>query len=322
VSVADDFAAAVRLLRSWGVDTVEWSGCYGRSNGGSWAAGRPVGHVNHHYVCSLQPDQAYIDGLVQNLANGTTVQWFADVNGVAYLIGVGPMNHAGTGMSSVLDLTRADQPPPSFPASSAGDISGNPHYSGTECQHPGDSTPWPAPMLDTMVAINAAEFLTWGYTAARAINHAEWSARKLDMSAGGGVSSDGWAGAELRRRVAARMSGGGSPTPTPPGTDDDEDDTMRNLYCIRQSQPGGKMNGALWVSDLQTRRWMKDGNLAKAMIGNAAAIDRTDGAAYVTYWLLKGGKWVPFTNWNDFGSADGQTALEQFGADVGPTPLS
>jgi hypothetical protein len=167
----------------------------------------PVGHVNHHFVCSLNPSQSYIDGLVANLVSGSTVNWFADVNGRGYLIGTGPMNHAGTGNSSVLNRTKSDQPPPSNPASSAGDISGNSHYSGTEAQHPGDSTPWPAPMLDIVVAINAAEFLVWGYSAARAINHSEWSNRKIDMSAGGGINSDGWSAAELRRRVADRMVG-------------------------------------------------------------------------------------------------------------------
>jgi hypothetical protein len=205
MTTTDDFRAVVGRLRSWGFPVVEWSGCYGRSNGSSWAAGRPVGHLNHHYVCSLNPAQSYIDGLVGNLAAGSVVNWFADVNGAAYLVGTGPMNHAGTGNSSVLDRTRADQPPPG-PASSSGDTSGNPHYSGTECQHPGDSTPWPTPMLDVMVAINAAEFIQWGYTAARAVNHYEWTNRKIDMSAGGG-SSDSWAGQELRRRVSAQMTG-------------------------------------------------------------------------------------------------------------------
>jgi hypothetical protein len=206
LATADDFRAAVELLRGWGVDVVEWSGCYGRSNGGGWSAGRPVGHVNHHYVCSLNPDQGYIDGLVGNLANGSVVNWFADVNGVAYLIGTGPMNHAGTGNQSVLDRTRNGQPPPG-PASAAGTISGNSHYSGTECQHPGDSTPWPRPMLETMVAINAAEFLTWGLSPNCAIDHYEWTSRKIDMSAGGGPSSGEWAGDQLRAHVAARMAG-------------------------------------------------------------------------------------------------------------------
>lgn len=209
MSVTDDFAAVVGHLRAWGFKVVEWSGCYGRSNGGGWSAGVPVGHINHHYVCSLNPDQNYINGLVGNLANGSVVNWFADVHGVAYLVGTGPMNHAGTGNQSVLDRTRSDQPPPG-PATSSGSISGNSHYSGTECQHPGDSTPWPGPMLDVMVAINAAEFLVWGYSANRAINHFEWTNRKIDMSAGGGPNSDGWAGDELRRRVATRMTGDNS----------------------------------------------------------------------------------------------------------------
>ena len=50
----------------------------------------------------MDPSQDYIDSLVSNLANGQTVNWFADVNGVGYLIGTGPMNHAGTGNSYVL----------------------------------------------------------------------------------------------------------------------------------------------------------------------------------------------------------------------------
>lgn len=205
MGVSDDFAAAVGILRGWGFDVREEPGCYGRSNGGSWSAGVPVGHGNHHYVCSMNGSQDYIDSLVANICSGDVVNWFVDVHGRAYLCGTGPMNHFGTGNQSVLDRTRSDQPPPG-PASSQGSISGNAHYSGTECQHPGDSTPWPGPMLDTMVAINAAEFLVWGYTAARAINHFEWTNRKIDMSAGGGPDSGGWAGDELRRRVAARMN--------------------------------------------------------------------------------------------------------------------
>jgi hypothetical protein len=212
VSTTDEFRDVVGQLRAWGFKVVEWSGCYGRSNRLNWSAGRPVGHINHHYVCSMNPAQTYINGLVQGLANGNTVNWFADVNGVGYLIGTGPMNHSGIGNSSVLDRTKADQPPPG-PATRAGDMTGNAYYSGTECQHPGDSTPWPAPMLDVMVAINAAEFLQWGYSANRAINHYEWTSRKIDMSAGGGASST-WAGQELRRRVNARMN------------NDEEDDDM------------------------------------------------------------------------------------------------
>ena len=267
MSVSDDFRAAVELLRGWGFHVTEWNGCYGRSNGGSWSAGRPVGHVNHHYVCSLNPDQGYINNLVGNLANGSVVNWFADVHGVAYLIGTGPMNHAGTGNQSVLDRTRADQAPPSNPASSAGSISGNSHYSGTEAQHPGDSTPWPTPMLDVVVAINAAEFLVWGYTENRAINHSEWSNRKIDMSAGGGINSDGWSAAELRRRVAARMSG----TPTD-WFDDVTEDEMRRLLAEALNPLQAAIDKAEWGinSDAGTRVMIADNtNLTNRVLSAA-----------------------------------------------------
>jgi len=208
MSITDDFKAIVKRLRDWGFNVTEYSGCYGRSNGTGWSNGKPVGHVNHHYVCSLNPDQSYINSLVSTLASGSTVNWFADVNGKAYLIGTGPMNHAGTGNSSVLNRTKQDQPNYAV-AGSAGDMSGNQSYSGTECQHPGDSTPWPNVMLQIMFAINAAEFMQWGYSANRAINHYAWSNRKIDMSWEGGVASGSKQGQDLVKNVQRYMDGGG-----------------------------------------------------------------------------------------------------------------
>jgi len=207
MSVEDDFRSIVGRMRGWGFKVVEYSGCYGRSNGSSWSAGRPEGHGNHHYVCALNPSQSYIDSLVSSLANGSVVNWFTDMNGVAYLLGTRPMNHFGTGNSSVLAKTRADQPPPGN-ASASGDMSGNQTYSGTECQHPGDATPWPQKLLDVTFAINAAEFMQWGYSHNRAIMHREWTNRKIDMS---------WQG-DLRGNVKKYMSGS---TP-PPDTGDDD----------------------------------------------------------------------------------------------------
>ena len=209
MALTDDFRAIVARLRGWGFNVREESGCYGRGNGTSWSGGRPTGHGNHHYVCSLNPDQAYIDALVANLRNGTVVNWFTDVNGRAYLIGTNPMNHFGTGNSSVLNKTKNDQPPPGN-ASSTGDMSGNQAYCGTECQHPGDSTPWPQKLLDVTFAINAAEFMQWGYSSNRAIMHREWTNRKIDMS---------WQG-DLRGNVKKYMSGSPTPpTPQPPTGD-------------------------------------------------------------------------------------------------------
>ena len=219
MSITDDFRAIVAQLRAWGFSIVEYSGCYGRSNGTSWTHGKPVGHVNHHYVCSLNPAQSYIDSLVSTLANGKTVNWFADVNGKGYLLGTGPMNHAGTGNSSVLQRVMKDQPNYSV-AGSAGDMSGNQTLSGTEGQHPGDATPWPQTLLEIMFAINAAEFLQWGYTANRAIDHYAWTNRKIDMSWLGGVSSDA-NGKSLVQNVQKYMSGSGTVPPAPIDGDDD-----------------------------------------------------------------------------------------------------
>ena len=97
-------------------------------------------------------------------------------------------------------------------------------------------------MLDVMVAINAAEFLVWGYSSARAINHFEWTNRKIDMSAGGGPNSGGWAGEELRRRVAARMSGS-VPEPEPEPEPEEDDDVYRTY------QPdAGPDSGGIWIA--------------------------------------------------------------------------
>ena len=227
MGVAEDFRAVVARLRGWGFKVVEYGGCYGRSNGSSWSRGVPIGHVNHHYVCGLNPSASYIESLVSTLANGETVNWFADVNGCAWLLGVGPMNHAGMGSSSVRDRVANDQAP-AGPAVSVGVPNdwggGNASYSGTEGQHPGDSTPWPSSLIDVMVAINAAEFMQWGYTAARAIHHYEHTNRKIDMSWLGGASgTEG--GKQLRSRVAARMGTAGVLPPVPgqgPGGEDED----------------------------------------------------------------------------------------------------
>lgn len=206
---ADDFRAIVGRLRSWGFDVSEVAGCYSRSNGLGWARGVPCGHIDHHFVCSMNPAQSYINSIVSMLVNGSTVNWFADVNGRAYLIGAGPMNHSGQGNTAVLNRTVADQAP-TGPATAAGDMTGNTWYSGTETQHPGDSTPYPQPLIDVTVAIGAAEAIQFGWTANRIIHHFEWTGRKVDMSLWGGRASTE-AGTRMRAAVAARMGATSKP---------------------------------------------------------------------------------------------------------------
>jgi hypothetical protein len=295
MSVEDDFRRVVDIMRGWGFSVREEGGCYGRSNGSGWSSGRPNGHVNHHFVCSMNSSQSYIDSLVQMLVDGDTVNWFADVNGQAYLVGTGPMNHAGTGNSSVLNLTKNDQAPPG-PAYSSGDMSGNSNYSGTECQHPGDSTPWPSPMLDVMVAINAAEFIVWGYSANRAINHFEWTNRKIDMSAGGGANSGGWAGDELRRRVAAQMGG-----TTQPGGDEFDMASIADLEAAIWAQ----INRPEFLEAVAITVWTKS-------ITDRAANDLLNAAAVNAEWAVAGINALPVNVWikGITGDGPGQHANE------------
>jgi hypothetical protein len=278
MSLDDDYRAVVKRLRGWGFTITEYSGCYGRSNGTGWTHGRPVGHINHHYVCSMNPDQGYINSLVSSLANNETVQWFADVNGKAYLLGTGPMNHSGTGNSSVLNRTTKDQPNYG-PASSAGDMSGNQTYAGTECQHPGDGTPWPETLLQIMFAINAAEFLQWGYTAERAINHSSWTNRKIDMSWMGGLN-----GQELVEQVQRYMSGGGD-VPPPPidegdwfdmATKKDLEDAVRGQLNIYFASGEGNPTSGRIVQACNTSVKNSTGSLVDA-VWNEVMPDNADG---------------------------------------------
>ncbi len=235
MSTEDDFRAIVGRLRGWGFSGDEYPGCYGRSNGSGWTHGRPVGHVFHHYVCKMDPAQSYIDQLVSSLANSQTVNWFADVNGRFYLLGTGPMDHSGTGNSSVLNRVMADEPNYSV-AASAGDMSGNQALAGTEGQHPGDATPWPQSLLEVMWAINAAEAIQWGWTSRRAIHHYAWTNRKVDMSHLGGPASGEAGGRDLADNVQRWMSGGGGGTT--PG-DGDEDMTPYTEAQMRDFAEAG-----------------------------------------------------------------------------------
>lgn len=217
-SATPQFQMVSTILQKWG-GSVRNSPGYATANNGIAEYNTPTllpcGHVNHHFVCSLNPDQAYIDGIVHMLevgygdlaGAGSVVPWFIDVHGAFYLIATGPSNHAGRGDAAVLARRQAGLPVqgPAVDFANNNDITGNAYFSGSETQHPGDSTPWPSAMINSIVMLNAAEILVMtpnsddiGY----AFNHYEWTNRKVDMSFMGGPSSSA-GGDELRRRVKA-----------------------------------------------------------------------------------------------------------------------
>jgi hypothetical protein len=222
MSASTSYPEQVKLLRSWGFTVKEQPGCYGRSNGTSWHGGDRAGQVNHHYVCPLAPP-ANPQPFVDSLTNGKTVNWVIDAAGVIYLCGTGPMNHAGKGDSSVLARIKAGQAPTGWHPPK-NDYTGNQDLDGVELLHPGDSSPYPDAMIDATVALNASRCIVLGQSPNTSIMHGEHTNRKIDMSWLGGPGGPG--GVELRKRVAARVSGGGSSGTTPvPPTQGEEDMT-------------------------------------------------------------------------------------------------
>jgi hypothetical protein len=93
-----------------------------------------------------------------------------------------------------------------------------------------------------MVAINAAEFLQWGFSANRAIQHYEHTSRKVDMSAAGGPSSTA-AGNELRRRVAARMTDNNEEDPFMALTDAEQKELLDAVRWLKNQLAGGTAPG-------------------------------------------------------------------------------
>jgi hypothetical protein len=137
-------------------------------------------------------------------------------------------------------------------------------------------------MLDVMVAINAAEFLVFGYSANRAINHSEHSNRKIDLSAGGGINSGGWSAAELRRRVAAQMGDGGS---TGPGEWD-------------EMAPQDEIAAVVWEQINRPEHLQSVANVVWAnMIADRPAYAALDSAAKNAEWAAGGVTSLPTDIW-------------------------
>jgi hypothetical protein len=230
VSAEDSYRSQVALLRQWGYTVKEQPGCYGANNGASWNSGDRKGQVNHHFVCPLAPPadpQGFVDMLVNGYDDtpGPVVNWSIDAVGVIYLIATGPCNHAGQGNSSVLARVVAGQAPlgPAVDYAPGNDFNGNEDYDGVELLHPGDSTPYPDPMIDSTVALNASRCSVLGQSPNSSIMHYEHTDRKDDMSWEGGV--EGIGGPDLRSRVASKLGDpntGGNGDDDMPLNDDDK----------------------------------------------------------------------------------------------------
>lgn len=218
-AATDLFGRANLILRGWGQEVEEQEGCWGRSNGSSWAAGVPQAFTNHHFVIALS--SPFMNG-VQNVTygdsslSGPKCNYYGGIDpgtGRKRLrfIAAGPANHAGMGRSEVYNRMMANQAPLGWVAEKYSPVadnwgSGNTRYAGVEWHHPGDSTPWSSAFLDLVIDLNVAMCMAAGWSQVRCFQHAEHSARKIDMS-----YLRGQGGFEIRRRVGDRLNNPGKP---------------------------------------------------------------------------------------------------------------
>jgi len=229
MSQASDFFQRVnQVLRGWGYDVEEQEGCWGRSNGSSWAAGIPRAHTNHHFVIPLSaPFMSGVNNVTygDSTLQGPKCNYYGGVDPTTgkkriRFIAVGTANHPGQGNTTNRDRVLNDIEPIGWAATHG--ISDNwsgatTVYAGTELHHPGDSTPWPPGLIEIARDINAAMCIVGGWTWKRCHMHAEHSSRKIDMSfhtVNGGF--------DLRQLIKGRLEGGVIlPTPPEPTEEDD-----------------------------------------------------------------------------------------------------
>jgi hypothetical protein len=99
-----------------------------------------------------------------------------------WLMGYGIANHAGKGSSRTLARVRAGTYAGQAPGPD--DTDGNPRYFGLEYSHPGDGTPWPDVLLDCGHRAHCAYAEAAGWPRSewpgRAVEHREWTTRKID----------------------------------------------------------------------------------------------------------------------------------------------
>lgn len=224
--------AFVSHLRRLWPDTHETSGWRTRNNRTAWSTGAPFGIMNHHTVSNpAEPPGPAVQRIISGWSGlpGPVYGALVVTSGAVHLVAGGPANHAGRGVGRVLDRTRAGHAPLGDAVNVYGrgsdTMNGNQAYFSVGGQHRGTHPDWPARQLDGMVAVNAAFLLARGFTAARAIQHREWTARNIDMS---------WRG-DFRARVAALMAGAPAPTPPP---DPEQENLMASLRVFRDRASG------------------------------------------------------------------------------------
>jgi hypothetical protein len=147
----------------------------------------PIGVMNHHTADS-SPTSSALNLILQGRSDlpGPLAQIYLDWDGVAYIVASGEANHAGMGVNVVRQRALANLAPKGDAAAIYGggsdDYGGNDYWIGIEVQHPGDSSPYPEAVIDTLIKVNAAICAHQGWSHNRCIHHREHTSRKVDMS--------------------------------------------------------------------------------------------------------------------------------------------
>jgi len=155
----------VRVVDGWG------------TRGGAWAAGKPVGVMQHHTSAPVPfpVSKLYGDLLKANINTKP--------DGTVWLIAQKACNFSsGSGSAVVLSEVRAGQPPTQN-AKQRGlpdDMGGNAYFFNFENDHAGDGGPLPSVQFDAIVVATRVVLDHYGLTAGNVISHAEWTARKND----------------------------------------------------------------------------------------------------------------------------------------------
>jgi hypothetical protein len=165
-------------LRAEGLNVRLYEGWAAR--GGPWSAARPVGTMLHHTAAPVPYPLSDLAG-----RDSGRVKCNANVkqDGTVWLVAYWACNYSsGKGSSVILEeLAQGITPDENARARNlVDDIGGNPYFFNIETDHRGDGSPMPLEVELVIAKLATVAGKHYGYTPARIISHAEWTARKID----------------------------------------------------------------------------------------------------------------------------------------------
>jgi hypothetical protein len=200
---------------------IEGPGWRKHAASGSFA---PIGVMNHHDALKIGTTPAVRVNLLRNGRSdlpGPLCNIGLGQDGTVYVIAGGRANDSGTGNQDVLDRIRAGLAP-AGDARTKGTVNGNAFFYDIEWANNGVGEAYPDVQLDAGFRLNAALLGAMRRPANSALEHREWTNRKIDRSHRG----------RLREPVALHMlaMAGFKPAGPPPPPIKDRVGTATRLH--------------------------------------------------------------------------------------------